>query len=347
MSDRRIVILTEGYTNPSRAKTAAGVLRYAGDDVVAVLDSAESGQTAQALLNAGGDTPIVASVTDAAEANTLMVGVAPTGGKLPLSMRRHVLEAIQHGWTIESGLHDFLCEDEEFAAAARESGAVLKDFRKNTERDVAMRQGLRAECLRLHTVGHDCSVGKMAVAIELARGLSAAGVDAKFIAMGQTGMMIEGDGLPIDAVIGDFISGAAEKLVLENQHHEAVVVEGQGSITHPCYAAVTLGLLHGCAPHGVVYCYEMGRTDIHGLEHVALPAVADTIELVLANAVPPCRLIGIAINGRNASDAEYAKEKRRMAGEHDVPAVDVYREGAVDLVAAALELKEADFGAAA
>ena len=91
-----------------------------------------------------------------------MVGVAPTGGKLPTPMRRHVLEAIQHGWTIESGLHDFLCEDEEFAVAARESDAVLKDFRKNSERDVAMRQGLRAECLRLHTVGHDCSVGKMA-----------------------------------------------------------------------------------------------------------------------------------------------------------------------------------------
>ena len=111
MGNRRIVILTEGYTNPSRAKTAAGVLRYAGDDVVAVLDSAEAGQTAQALLNAGGDTPVVASVRDAAQANTLMVGVAPTGGKLPSPMRRHVLEAIQQGWTIESGLHDFLCED--------------------------------------------------------------------------------------------------------------------------------------------------------------------------------------------------------------------------------------------
>ncbi|SVE57374.1 uncharacterized protein METZ01_LOCUS510228, partial [marine metagenome] len=230
-----------GYTNPSRAKTAAGMLRYAGNDVVAVLDSGEAGKTAQALLNAGGDTPVVTSVKDAGEANTLMIGVAPTVGKLPSPMRRHVLEAIQHGWTIESGLHDFLCDDEEFAAAARDSGAVLKDYRKNTERDVAMRQGLRAECLRLHTVGHDCSVGKMAAAIELARGLESGGVGTKFVATGQTGMMIEGDGLPIDAVVGDFISGAAEKLVLENQHHEAVVVEGQGSITHPCYAGVTLG----------------------------------------------------------------------------------------------------------
>jgi len=346
MSSRRIVILTEGYTNPSRAKTAAGVLRYAEDEVVAVLDSAEVGQTAQALLNTGGDTPVIGSVRDAEEANTLMIGVAPTGGKLPPPMRRHVLKAIQQGWAIESGLHDFLCDDEEFAVAARESGAVLKDFRKNTERDVAMRQGLRAECLRLHTVGHDCSVGKMATAIELARGLSVAGVDAKFVATGQTGMMIEGDGLPIDAVVGDFISGAAEKLVLENQHHESMVVEGQGSITHPCYAAVTLGLLHGCAPQGVVYCYEMGRTNIHGVEHVALPTLADSIELVLANAVPPCQLIGIAINGRNANDAEYAREKERVAEAHGVPSVDVYREGAGNLVKAALELKEAGFGAA-
>jgi len=346
MSSRRIVILTEGHTNPSRAKTAAGVLRYAGDEVVALLDSAEVGQTAQALLNTGGDTPIVASVKEVAQANTLIIGVAPTGGKLPPSMRRHVLEAIQLGWTIESGLHDFLCEDEEFAAVARESGAVLKDYRKNAERDVAMRQGLRAECLRLHTVGHDCSVGKMATAIELARGLSVADVDAKFVATGQTGMMVEGDGLPIDAVVGDFISGAAEKLVLENQHHEAVVVEGQGSITHPCYAAVTLGLLHGCAPHGVVYCYEMGRANIHGLDHIELPAIADSIELVLANTVPPCRLIGIAINGRNVSDAEYVNEKECVIEAHGVPAVDVYREGAGDLVKAALKFREAGFGAA-
>ena len=346
MNNRRIVILTEGNTNPSRAKTAAGVLRYAGDDVVAVLDSAKAGQTAQTLLNAGGDTPIVASVKEVAQANTLMVGVAPTGGKLPTPMRRHVLEAIQQGWTIESGLHDFLCEDGEFALAARESGAELKDFRKNSERDVAMRQGLRAECLRLHTVGHDCSVGKMATAIELTRGLKSADVDAKFVATGQTGMMIEGDGLPIDAVVGDIISGAVEKLVLENQHHEVVVVEGQGSITHPCYASVTLGLLHGCTPHGVVYCYEMGRRNIHGLEHIKLPTITDSIELMLANAVPPCQLIGIAINGRNASDAEYVKEKEHMTNAHGVPAVDVYREGAGDLVKAVLDLREAGFGTA-
>lgn len=308
--------------------------------MVAVLDSTRAGETAGALLGAGGDTPVVGSLAETNGGNTLLIGVAPTGGKLPPAMRRHVLEAIEQGWTVETGLHDFLCEDPEFAKAAAASGAVLKDYRKNTEHEVARREGLRQECLRLHTVGHDCSVGKMATAIELARGLKAAGVDAKFVATGQTGMMIEGDGLPIDAVVADFISGAAEKLVLQNQHHEVVVVEGQGSVTHPCYSGVTLGLLHGSAPHGVVFCYEMGRTTVHGLEHVALPPLDRSIELALANAVPPCELVGIAINGRNASDAEYAEEKARMAETHGVPTVDVFREGADALVKAAIQLRK-------
>ena len=173
----------------------------------------------------------------------LLIGIAPSGGSLPPPMRELVLAAIKRGMDVESGLHEFFNDDAQFAAAAKASGSTLRDLRRNNERDVAKRQNISTNCLRIHTVGHDCSVGKMVVSIEVARGLARRRVDAKFIATGQTGIMVEGDGCPVDAVVADFISGAVEKQILAHQHHEVLVIEGQGSITHPCYSAVTLGLL--------------------------------------------------------------------------------------------------------
>src|SRR5690606_36239199 len=118
-------------------------------------------------------------------------------------------------------------------------------------------------------VGHDCSVGKMVVSIEVTQGLKRRGFDAKFVATGQTGIMVEGDGLPIDCVVADFVSGAAERLVLMNQHHDILLVEGQGSLVHPSYSSVTLGLLHGCLPHALILCYEVGRTHVRSEEHTS------------------------------------------------------------------------------
>ena len=129
----------------------------------------------------------------------------------------------------------------------------------------------------------------MVVAVELAAALHRAGHDAKFVATGQTGILIEGDGCPVDCVVSDFVSGATEKLVLANQHHEMMVVEGQGSLSHPRYSAVTLGLLHGCMPHGMILCYEVGRTADHGMEHVSLrplPELRHAYETMAESDVP-------------------------------------------------------------
>ena len=273
---RKILILTEGLSSPHSAKTACGVIRFRRDEVVGVLDTTVPPQPAQALLEVGGDLPVVNSLDALPEANVLLIGIAPSGGTLPAPMRALVLGAIERGMDVDSGLHEFLNDDPEFAAAAAASGSTLRDLRRNSERDVARRQNISVDCLRIHTVGHDCSVGKMAVSIEVARGLAKRGVDAKFIATGQTGMLVEGDGCPVDAVVTDFISGAVEKQILAHQHHEVLVIEGQGSITHPCYSAVTLGLLHGCLPHGLIYCYEMGRKMAKGASHTrtALNGVA-------------------------------------------------------------------------
>jgi len=297
-------------------------------------------QPCQALLEVGGDLPVVNSLDALPGANVLLIGIAPTGGTLPAPMRALVLGAIERGLDVESGLHEFLNDDAEFAAAARATGSTLRDLRRNNERDVAKRQNISADCLRIHTVGHDCSVGKMVVSIEVARGLARRGADAKFIATGQTGMLVEGDGCPVDAVVADFISGAVEKLILEHQHHEVLVIEGQGSLTHPCYSAVTLGLLHGCLPDGLIYCYEMGRNMAKGANHIELPTMESQRELYLAmaNTAHPCRFIGVAINSRCAEEAAYRAERDRIESEWNLPACDVFRENAEPLVDAVLEM---------
>jgi uncharacterized NAD-dependent epimerase/dehydratase family protein len=312
--------------------------------VVAVLDSHFVGQTAQDVFGIGGAIPVVASLNDApGSANALLVGVATAGGFLPPPMRAIVLDAIGRGWQIISGLHQFLCNDDEFAAAAAKSGAVLFDVRKNNERDVARRRDINEKCLRIHTVGNDCSVGKMVASVEVARGLRDRGHDAKFIATGQTGIMIEGDGCPIDCVVADFINGAAEKLIRQNQHHEIVVVEGQGSLVHPSYSGVTLGLLHGCVPDGLIMVYEVGRTQVHGLEPMSLPPMDKIMTLyeVSANIMHPCRIIGFALNTRRCkTQDEVEAERERVQQQFGLPACDVYRDGPDALVDAVLKLKQ-------
>ncbi len=337
----RILILTEGFTEPHAGKTAANVIRYRRQDVVAVLDSTQKGRMAAELLQAGPDVPIVGSLDEAPTANTLLLGIAPPGGKIPASWRPIILAAIARGWDVISGLHDFLSDDAEFANAANQRGVKLVDIRKNSEKTIARRKGLREECFRVHTVGHDCSVGKMVASVEITRGLKARGVDAKFIATGQTGIMIEGDGLPIDCVVADFVAGVAEKLVLEHQHHDVLLVEGQGSLVHPSYSAVTLGLLHGCAPHALIFCYEVGRTHVAGVESVKLPSLPEFLKIyeVMSNVHQPCKFIGVAMNSRRISAEEAERERERVRAELQLPVCDVFRHGADELIEAVEKMR--------
>ncbi|MCA9146555.1 MAG: DUF1611 domain-containing protein, partial [Planctomycetales bacterium] len=256
---RKLVILTEGHTNPHTAKTASCIIRYRRDEVVALLDGTQAGKTTQELLAVGGDVPVVATLDEAAGANTLLLGIAPPGGKIPGPWRAIILDAISRGMNVLAGLHDFLTDDAEFVAAAEKHGVTLTDVRKNEERTIARRVGIRDDCLRVLTVGHDCSVGKMLTSVELTNALKARGHKAKFIATGQTGIMVEGDGCPIDRVISDFVSGSVEKMILQHQQNDILIVEGQGSLVHPSYSAVTLGLLHGSLPQAMIMCYEVGR----------------------------------------------------------------------------------------
>ncbi len=339
---RKIVILTEGHTEPHRAKTASCMIRYRPEEVLAILDSTQAGKTSRDLLNVG-DVPVVATLAEAADANTLLLGIAPPGGKVPQPWRAVILEAINRGMNVLSGLHEFVSDDAEFAATAQSRGVTITDVRKNAERDVARRIGLRDDCLRVHTVGHDVSIGKMVASVEITNALKRRGLDAKFIATGQTGCMVEGDGCTVDSVVADFVSGAIEKQILKHQHHDILLIEGQGSLVHPSYSGVTLGLLHGCSPHAMIMCYEIGREFVAGIAGMRIPSLATFIELNerLARVVQPgAKVIGIAMNGRKVTPAEIDAERDRVRAEFGLPACDVIRHGADELVDAVIRFRD-------
>jgi len=342
MAERRIVILTEGRTSPTSAKTASCVVRYKPKEVVALLDTTQAGKTAGELLGVGGSIPIVGNLADAPGANTLLIGIAPSGGKLPPAWRKVLFEAIDRGMNLVSGLHDFLSNDPEIAAAAAKKGVEIHDVRKNNEKDVSNRLNLREDCMRIHTVGQDCSVGKMLASVELALALKKRGYDAKFIATGQTGIMIEGDGCPVDCVVSDFVNGAVEKLILANQHHDFLLIEGQGSLSHPRYSAVTLGLLHGCVPQAMILVYEAGRKNVHGMDYIPLPPLRKIVEVneMMASLAIPSKVIGVAMNSRLLSPDEAEAERERVRRELGVPVCDVIRHGSDDLVEAIVAYRQ-------
>lgn len=332
---KRMVILTEGHTNPHTAKTASCLVRYRGEDVVALLDSTQAGKTSDELLGFG-QAPVVDSLGAADGANTLVLGIAPPGGRIPAAWRAIILEAISRGMNVEAGLHDFLSDDPEFVAAADRHSVQLTDVRKNNEGSIARRKGIRDECLRVLTVGHDCSIGKMLTSVELTEALQKAGHDAHFIATGQTGILVSGDGCPIDRVIADFVSGAVEKMILKQQHHDILIVEGQGSLVHPSYSAVTLGLMHGALPHALVLCYEVGRETITGLDGLPIPPLKRIAELneTMAGIFAPCPVIGVSMNSRRVTAEEADAERDRVEQELGVPVCDVVRHGPEKLVEA-------------
>lgn len=340
-SHRSIAILTEGHSTPFHAKTAMSLVRYREKDVAAIIDSRADSPTVQSLFGFGGEIPIVSSVGDVAKSDAMYIGIASRGGKIPADWRPIILAAIQHEMDIVSGLHEFISDDEEFVFQAQKSGSRLIDVRKNAFKETASGYDFPKNCIRIHSVGHDCSVGKMVTTLEIQRGLGNRGEDAKFLATGQTGIMIDGEGVPVDCVVADFINGSAEDLVRRNQDHAFVLVEGQGSLSHPSFSAVTVGLLHGCAPNGLVYCYEAGRQNVKGLD-IALPDKRKQLEtyLTLANLRQECELIGVAVNTRYQTPEEARSEIVNAEKTFGAPACDVYRDGAEKLIDASLRLRK-------
>ncbi|CAI49332.1 DUF1611 family protein [Natronomonas pharaonis DSM 2160] len=322
---------------PGRAKTAVGVLRYGTDDVVAVLDRERAGTAVgDHLDDIDAEIPVVASAADAPDFDALYIGIAPIGGGFDASWRPDVRTAIERGADVVSGLHYFLSDDQEFTSLADEYGVELRDVRQPPA-DLTVADGiardLDAEIVL--TVGTDCSTGKMTTTLELVEAAREAGLDAGFVPTGQTGIMIAGDGIPIDRTISDFTAGAAERLVATAaEDHDYLFVEGQGSILHPAYSPVTCGLLHGTQPDWLVLCHEAGRKRVHGYEDFAIPepsAVADQY-LSLAEPVAPTTLLGGALNTSHLDGGAAETAIDDYADELGVPVVDPVRQSAAPIV---------------
>ncbi|MFB6268152.1 MAG: DUF1611 domain-containing protein [Halodesulfurarchaeum sp.] len=274
---------------PDRAKTAVGILRYSDDEVVAVLDRERAGERVADHLPDVPDAPIVAGMEDVTEpVDALVIGIAPIGGGFDPSWRPDVRTAVERGCDLVAGLHYFLSEDEEIADLAAAHDVDIWDVRRPPD-DLTVADGVAGDvdARVVLTVGTDCSTGKMTASMELLEAAREAGIDAGFVPTGQTGIMIEGWGIPVDRVVSDFAAGAVEHMVLERaEAHDLVIVEGQGSIVHPAYSGVTLSILHGAMPDHLVLCHEAGREAIHGYESFALPPIPAYVDLYEGIAEP-------------------------------------------------------------
>ncbi|MCE1236359.1 MAG: DUF1611 domain-containing protein [Hyphomicrobiales bacterium] len=269
----------------------------------------------------------------AAGVKTMVVGVVNAGGVLPEHWISTIVAALDAGLDVATGLHVRLASIPAIAEAAARSGRALHDVRHTAER-FATGKGTKRPGLRLLTVGTDCSVGKKYTALALEKEMRARGLDADFRATGQTGVFISGRGAAIDAVVADFISGAVEWLSPAASPDHWDVVEGQGSLYHPSFAGVSLGLLHGAQPDAFVVCHEPTRTRMRGVEH-ALPTIRQVIDLTVACGRltnPAIRPVGIAINTQHLDEAEAHRVCEEAAAFHDLPASDPVRFGVAPIV---------------
>jgi uncharacterized NAD-dependent epimerase/dehydratase family protein len=333
VSEKRYLILAEGHSDdPHHGKTMRGVVRYGPHPVVCILDSERAGATYREL-------PIVGTVAGALvhEPTTALVGVATQGGRFPPAWRDLLKDAIRAGLDVEYGLHEFLSADDELVELAREHGVDLRDLRKPPPGlDVPSGSNLTHGATTILTVGSDCSIGKMTVSLELEREARRRGVRSEFVPTGQTGIAIAGWGISVEAVVADFIAGAAERLVLEGVERggEVLFVEGQGSLLHPAYSGVTLGLIHGAAPHAFVLCHKAGERFVDENERFPMPSLAELADLHarMSLLARPAAVRAVALNTRELDERAARRAVAEAEEETGLPADDPVRFGAGKLV---------------
>ena len=304
--------------NAVNAKTGLGIAAWAPDRCFGQL------RFAKCPVDCGLPDLDVAEAI-AAGIRTVIIGVAPVGGQIQQNWLPPLIELARSGIDIASGLHSRLTDIPKLVDAARHGNARLIDVRVPP---VGLPCGLgkRRRGKRVLTVGTDCAVGKKYTALALHRELCERHVDATFRATGQTGIMISGDGIPIDAVVADFVAGAAESLSPENSDDHWDVIEGQGSLFHPSYAGVTLGLIHGSQPDALVLCHDAGREAIHEVQgHFPIPPLDVVVDRYLSAARltnPDCVITGISMNTSSLDEAERCRYLAEIQRQYGVPAED-------------------------
>jgi len=333
LHERRLLILAEGRSgDPHFGKTGRGVIRYRPEIVAAVLDSQSDATEYEGF-------PLVRTVADALQyaPTAALVGVATQGGRFPPAWRELLQDCIRAGLDLENGLHEFLTTDEEMTALAREHGVELRDLRRPPAGlNVPTGENLTHGATSILMVGSDCAIGKMTVALELDREARARGLRSEFVPTGQTGIAIAGWGISVDAVVADFVAGAAEQLVLEGVRRggELLLVEGQGSLLHPAYSGVTLGLIHGSAPHAYVLCHKADERYVDEDERFPIPPLSELVDLHerMSLLARPARVLAVALNTRDLSEEDARAAIAAAEAETGLPAGDPVRFGAATLV---------------
>jgi uncharacterized NAD-dependent epimerase/dehydratase family protein len=321
------LILIGDDPDPTYAKTGLGIVQWRPDRV--------AGQIR--FPGCGADLGVPDMTVEAAVeegVRSLVIGVAPVGGKVPRHWWSVIEDAAAAGLDIVCGLHIRLHDYPGLVAAAKSSGARLVDVRVPPEH-ISVGTGAKRTGRRLLMVGTDCAVGKKYTALALQAEMQSAGMNATFRASGQTGIMLAGEGIPIDSVVADFISGAAELLSPDNSTDHWDVIEGQGSLFHPGYSSVSLGLLHGSQPDAIVVCHEAGRIKVSGWEDYALPDIRECIDqhLVLGQRTnPEIRCVGVSVNTSSLAREERELYLAGLTHELGLPCVDPLIDGCGKIV---------------
>ena len=339
----RYLIYAQDQFGTPASKTGNSVIRYSAEHVAAVLDSSRAGRTSQEILGYGGTIPVVSSLDEGVNfgADSLLVGIAVAAGGLPSALRDVIRRSLELGLDVWNGLHGFVGDDPELAPIARRTGATIHDVRRPPA-DLPVGSGRVRELEQtvLLAVGTDANIGKMTVMLQLRSALRDRGVRAGFAPTGQTGIFIESWGICVDAVIADFIAGASEAVTMQAaRDNEMVLVEGQGSILHPGYSGVSLGLLHGSLPHGLIACHQPSRATFRHNAWLRIPPLKDVIALheAIANPLRPVRTIGVSLNTADLSDREARAVIERTAEETGLPTTDPVRYDITPLADAVIE----------
>ena len=339
MGQKRYLVLADRLSHdPHYGKTLRGVMRYRREAVVAILDTRRAGETDDGV-------PIVAAIDDALRfgPDTALVGVATQGGHFPADWRDLLERSVAAGLDLENGLHVRLRDIPGLPELAAEHGVELRDLREPPD-DLSTATGanLGVDATIVLTVGSDCAIGKMTATCELDLEARKRGVPSVFVPTGQTGIAIAGWGIAVDAVVSDFLAGAAERLVVEGgKRGDLLWVEGQGAILHPIYSGVTLGLMHGSAPHLYVLCHEVGRTVVEGDATLSpIPRLPELVDLHERMSLRrrPAKVACIALNTASVTESEAHAAIAAAEKETGLPADDPVRFGAAKLLEAVLNL---------
>jgi uncharacterized NAD-dependent epimerase/dehydratase family protein len=331
-TQRKIVILAEGRFGHHTSKTANAVIWFIPEQMVAVIDSTKAGMTTQDVIQTGGDIPVVASLKESLQykPSALLIGIAPPGGALPKSFKAVIREAIENGLDILNGLHTFVGDDRELSKLAKQHGVKIVDYRRPPKSlHIASMRWKQRKAKVVLGIGIDANIGKKSTAIALWRDFLKRGYRADFIPTGQSGMMITGRGIAVDALPSDFVSGAIEDMVMESEKdHDIIFVEGQGSLVHQGYSAVATGILHGAMPDAMILSLEANRTqNDFGMVY---PEVSEVIQLYegLVAIYRPTVTVGISLITYGLDEEAALNAIQDIHRETGLPTTDPLRFGA-------------------